>query len=149
MKPDKIYLSLVLLLILTTLSWISSCTHDAKLTDFPPVCFDRDVLPVFGPNCAIPRCHDGTGESQLALDNYPDILRTVVPYNPDASPSYKAITATWGENRMPPDQPLSLENRTIIRIWIEQGAFPTTCPDTVLPGSGVKTRLSYLPSINQ
>jgi hypothetical protein len=30
---------------------------------------------------------------------------------------------------MPPDNPLSLENRTLIRLWIEQGALPTTCPD--------------------
>jgi hypothetical protein len=30
---------------------------------------------------------------------------------------------------MPPDRPLSLENRTIIRVWIEQGSLLTICPD--------------------
>ena len=31
---------------------------------------------------------------------------------------------------MPPDNPISLENRTIIRLWIEQGAKQTICSDT-------------------
>jgi hypothetical protein len=140
MKPDKIYLSLALLVILTTLSWITSCTHDAKITDLPEVCFDRDVLPVYKNNCAISGCHDGGGESQMALDNYNSILQTVVPLNPDASQSYKAITTTWGENKMPPDQPLSLENRTMIRIWIEQGALPTTCQAAVAAGMTEEAR---------
>ncbi|MBG0857912.1 MAG: hypothetical protein IQL11_00305, partial [Bacteroidales bacterium] len=43
---------------------------------------------------------------------------------------------TSGENKMPPDQPLSLENRIIIRLWIEQGAMLTTCPDTTGQSSG-------------
>ena len=30
---------------------------------------------------------------------------------------------------MPPDRPLSLENRTILRFWILQGANPTSCQD--------------------
>ena len=63
MKPDKIYLSLVLLVILTTVSWISSCTHDANIADIPEVCFETDVLPIFKSSCAIPGCHDGGGES--------------------------------------------------------------------------------------
>jgi hypothetical protein len=35
---------------------------------------------------------------------------------------------------MPPNQPLSLENRTIIRLWIEQGAGLTVCPETTGTG---------------
>ena len=35
---------------------------------------------------------------------------------------YQAIISKW-ENHMPPSQPLSLENRTKIRVWIEQGAI--------------------------
>lgn len=137
MKPDKIYLSLALLLILTVISWITSCTHETKITDMPEICFEGDVLPIFANSCAISGCHDGTGESHQALDNYPDISHTVVPYNPDASRSYNAITATWGENKMPPDRPLSLENRTIIRIWILQGARLTICPViTMTDGAG-------------
>jgi len=128
MKPDKIYFSLAILLILTTVSWITSCTHDAKIADMPEVCFERDVLPIFTNSCAISGCHDGGGESRLALDNYVDISHFVVPGNPYSSRAYQAIIASMGENKMPPDQPLSLENRTIIRLWIEQGAGLIVCP---------------------
>jgi hypothetical protein len=127
MKPDKIYLSLSFLIILTTVSWITSCTHNADLTGLPDVCFERDVLWIYSNSCAIPGCHDGKGESGPALNNYTNIVNTVVPGNPGASSSYQAITSTWGENRMPPDQPLSLDNRTMIRVWIEQGATNPKC----------------------
>jgi hypothetical protein len=127
MKPDRIYLSLVLLIILTIVSWITSCTHDAKISDIPEVCFERDVKLIFTSNCAIAGCHDGMGESDLLLNDYTNISRSVVAGNPNSSRAYQAIIATMGENKMPPDQPLSLENRTIIRVWIQQGARPTVC----------------------
>lgn len=126
MKPDKICFSLFLLIIFTAFLWITSCTHTADITGIPDVCFDHDVLPIFQNSCAIPGCHDGRGESNLVLTNYADISRSVTPGNPGASRAYNAITNTYG-NKMPPNQPLSAENRTIIRIWIEQGARPTTC----------------------
>ena len=141
MKPDKIFLSLAMVIILTTTSWITSCTHKPNISDFPQICFDRDVLPIFQNNCAISRCHDGGGgrESAMALTNYSEISRSVVPGNPDASRIYKAITAKGGESTMPPGQPLSLENRTIIRIWIEQGAGSTTCPAGTTAGNDLKS----------
>ena len=83
----------------------------------------------------MPGCHDGGGrESRMTLNNYADIVRTVTAGNPNASRSYQAIIAKSGENMMPPGQPLSLTNRTLIRIWIEQGAGETTCPGS--PGTG-------------
>ncbi len=130
MKPDKIHFSLFLLIFFTAFSWITSCKHTADITDLPEVCFGRDVLPVFLNSCAITNCHDGQGESELVLLTYTDIIRGVVPGKPDASRIYNAITATWGENKMPPDQPLTLTNRTLIRLWIEQGASQTTCQQT-------------------
>jgi hypothetical protein len=127
MKPDKIYLSLTLLLLLTAFSWFSSCSHLADITNIPEVCFTGDILPIFNNNCAIPGCHDGGGrESRRAMNNYNDIVRDVSPGNPDASRLYQTIISKWG-NLMPPKQPLSLENREKIRIWIEQGAALTTC----------------------
>jgi hypothetical protein len=129
MKPDKICLSLTLIMTVTIISWITSCTHDAKISDFPEICFVRDVLPIFQNNCAITNCHDGGGrESHMALNNYTNIIQHIVPGNPISSSLYQTIIAGVGENKMPPDQPLSLDNRTIIRIWIQQGAKPTTCP---------------------
>jgi hypothetical protein len=127
MKPNKIYLSLSFLIILTAVIWITSCTHQADLTGLPEVCFERDVLPIYTNSCAIPGCHDGKGEAGPALNNYTNIVNTVVPGDPKASSSYQAITSTWGENKMPPDQPISIDNRTMIRVWIEQGALNTVC----------------------
>jgi hypothetical protein len=144
MKPYKIFQLLAMPVIIITFPWITSCTHDAKISDYPEICFTRDVLPIFQNNCAISRCHDGGGgESGRALDNYTSISRTVVPRNTGASSSYKAIIATWGENKMPPSQPLSLENRIIIRLWIEQGAGLTTCPTNSGTGQGIITGINY------
>jgi hypothetical protein len=133
MKPDKIYLSLIFLATIATISWITSCTHQANIVDVPEICFEGDVLPIFQNSCAISGCHDGRGEGR-ALDNYLDISHSVVAGNPGASRLYQAITATWGENKMPPNQPLSLANRTTIRLWIEQGALLTVCPETTATG---------------
>jgi hypothetical protein len=137
MKPDKITLSLALVMFFTTLVWIASCTHDPDITGLPEICFEGDVLPIYTNSCAISGCHDGQGESGMALNNYVDISHSVVPYNPDASPSYKAIITTWGEKKMPPGEPLTLENRTKIRLWIEQGALLTVCPEITGPGNGI------------
>jgi hypothetical protein len=137
MKPDKVLLSLALLIILTLFSWITSCTHVANIADIPEVCFTADVLPLFVNNCAIPGCHDGGGrESRMPLNNYADISRTVTAGNPNASRSYQAIITKSGENMMPPGHPLSLNDRTVIRIWIEQGAIESSpaCPVTINGG---------------
>ena len=134
MKSDKIYLSLTLIILLTAFSWFTSCTHIANIANIPEVCFTGDVLPILINNCAMAGCHDGGGrESHFALNNYADIIREITPGNPDASRIYQTIIAKWG-NRMPPKQPLSLENRTKIRVWIEQGATLTTCTDTTGTG---------------
>ena len=139
MKPDKISISIGLTSLIIALLWISSCTHEADITDIPEVCFEGDVLPIFANSCAISGCHDGKGESGLILNNYLDISHAVVPGDPNASKVYKAIIATMGENKMPPDQPLSLENRTIIRLWIDQGARLTICPEKTSTGGNSDT----------
>lgn len=137
MKPDKIYLSLALLMILITFSWFTSCTHVANIANIPEVCFTGDVLPIFINNCAMTGCHDGGGrESRMTLNNYADISGSVIPGNPNGSRAYQAIIAKRSENMMPPRQPLSLADRTIIRLWIEQGAGQTTCPGSTGNGGG-------------
>jgi len=136
MKFDKTYLSLALLIILTTVSWITSCTHKDNIW-YSPICF-KEVRQIFNNSCAYgTRCHNGTGERD-ALKTYANIRNSVVPGNPYASRSYQAIIATRGENMMPPNGPLSLENRTIIRLWIEQGAQDSTssCQDVNAKGGG-------------
>lgn len=129
MKVGRNYQTAFFLLITVVIRLITACTHKADISELPEICFERDVLPVFRNSCAISGCHDGQGESDLILGNYLDISHAVNPGRPFDSEVYKSIIATWGEERMPPDQPLSLENRTIIRVWIEQGALLTICPD--------------------
>ncbi len=135
MKPDKIVCSLLLLIIFTGFSWITSCTHGPDIKDLPLICVD-DIVQIFSANCGSLNCHDGQGESRFNLNNLADIINGVSPGNPDASRLYKAIIATSGENVMPPKQPLSLENRTIIRLWIEQGAQSIPCPPTAGTAGG-------------
>jgi hypothetical protein len=136
MKLNKIYIFLVSILFFTAVSWIISCTHNADISNLPEICFEGDVLPIFKNSCAISGCHDGNGESSLVLNNYLDISNSVVPGHPFSSKVYKSIIGTIGENRMPPDQPLSTYNRILVRLWIEQGALLTVCPGATGNGNG-------------
>jgi len=135
MKPDKIYLSLVLLIVVTVFSWSISCTHLSGIADMPEICFTGDIMPIISNNCAIPGCHDEGGESELSLNSFSEISGNVIPGDPYASRLYLPIIGR-GEELMPPGQPLSLENRIKIRVWIEQGAALTTCTDTTGFGGG-------------
>jgi hypothetical protein len=128
MKNVRIFLLLFLVLVLCSPLFISSCRHNADISDIPEVCFEGTILPILKNSCAIAGCHDGQGESGLRLDNYLDISHAVIPGKPFSSSIFKSITATMGESKMPPGQPLSVENRILIRLWIEQGAKLTVCP---------------------
>jgi mono/diheme cytochrome c family protein len=132
MRPDK---KILLFFLAGSVLVFTLCVHDAVMTDMPEVCFTGQVLPVFLNNCAITGCHDGSGEEAMALSSYSDISMYVRPGNANASPIYRSITSKWGQ-QMPPRQPLSIENRTLIRVWIEQGASETTCADTSSGNNG-------------
>jgi hypothetical protein len=133
MKIDKVCVFISIAVISFAFLWVSSCRHDPLIpSNIPAICFEKEVLPIFQNNCAMAGCHDGTGESGSAYNNYVDISHGVVAGDPNGSRLYQAIIARWGENRMPPNKPLSLENRMIIRLWIEQGANLTLCPDTTI-----------------
>lgn len=128
MKSATIFAFLFGLSAFAAIMFAGSCTHKPDLQDVPEICFESEVLPVFLNSCAISGCHDGSGEPDLVLNSYSNIMRGIKAGDPEGSKIYKSITQTSGEDRMPPDQPLSTDNRTIIRLWIEQGAKETTCP---------------------
>ncbi|MGB8492471.1 MAG: hypothetical protein WCE64_15560 [Bacteroidales bacterium] len=128
MKTGSTGIILIILFIVTLLLWSSGCMHNADLNNIDTLCFARDVLPVFTRNCALPQCHDGTGQSIVVLDNYPDIRASVVPGKPYESPSYKLVIKKTRTGRMPPGKLLPIGDRIFIRVWIEQGALETTCP---------------------
>jgi len=109
--------------------WSASCTHEpADIGELDTVCFDSQVLPLLQTSCGMSGCH-GSGYSQEGFDvsNYQTIMQAVSPGDPRGSELYKVITNINGENMMPPDLPLTKEQRTIIQVWIAQGAGETSC----------------------
>jgi ABC-type oligopeptide transport system substrate-binding subunit len=100
----------------------SSCNHDLEIpSDVPEVSFSKEVLPIFQTGCAISGCHDeNTAKDDEIYTNYQNIISSIDPGNPENSKSYKAMTNYF--ETMPPEKPLSSEDRTKIRVWILQGA---------------------------
>jgi len=115
-------------LLLTALFVTNSCKHEGIPADqLPEVCFQSEILPIFQNSCA--SCHGSThGEAGLNFSSYAGIMEAITPGNADKSKAYKAITSTF--QLMPPDNALPAEKRTLIRLWIEQGAKETTCGST-------------------
>jgi uncharacterized membrane protein len=90
-------------------------------------------LPVFQNSCGTSGCHDGRGEAGYVFTDYTSIMEAITPGNADKSKAYKAMTSTF--RLMPPNNALPESKRTIIRLWIEQGAQETTCGTPVTIGS--------------
>ncbi len=133
MKKNNL-LHLILITSLTVFLYsIFSCSHENMDPDlFPEICFESQILPIFQSSCAISGCHDNSGgEAGYDFRNYNGIVAGTVAGKPSSSPVYTSLSNIWGEGFMPPDQPLSENNRTLIRYWILQGARNTVCPDTI------------------
>ena len=98
---------------------VISCKHDGVPMDQLPQIPFSEVLPIFTQNCAT--CHGGNGESRgLAFTDYPSIMRSIQAGNSSKSPAYQAMISTF--QLMPPNNPLTTSQRTMIRLWIDQGA---------------------------
>lgn len=121
------YLSLLIIIVLLPgMFLINSCKHDGIPADqFRQICFTREVLPIFQ-TCAIAGCHDGNGgESGYAYTDYTSIMASITPGNANKSKAYQSMTSTI--QLMPPGNALPISSRTIIRLWIDQGAKETNC----------------------
>lgn len=108
----------------------TSCTHDPQgLAGLDTVCFETQILPLISNTCGVSGCHGGSsGRSELVLTDYQGIRAEVTPGKASSSRLYQAITTVWLGNLMPPNGPLSMEDRTLVKVWIEQGAKETKCP---------------------
>jgi hypothetical protein len=115
-----------------------SCTHEPEYFGInDTICFDTQVLPLIQNSCGISGCHDAlTAEEGFIAVNYESILSEVEPGDPSNSKLYTVTTDIWGENLMPPDNPLSASQRNIIQIWIAQGAKNTVCDTAGSGGNG-------------
>lgn len=105
---------------------VNSCKHEGVPADqLEQVCFNEQILPIFQNSCGTSGCHDSRGEAGYVFTDYASIMKAINPGNADKSKAYQAITSTF--QLMPPDNALPMSKRTLIRIWIEQGAKETTC----------------------
>jgi hypothetical protein len=107
---------------------INSCQHDTVgLDTVRTINFETEILPIFQANCTRTGCHGGTSQEGVKYNfsNYDGIREAVVPGKPEKSAAYTALISKW-DNLMPPDVPLSKEQRSLIRIWILQGAKNTS-----------------------
>ena len=119
---------------------LPSCEQEAGNTDgLRSVCFDTEVLPLFQSACATTDCHDAAAEGGYQLDSYESIREGITSRDIYKSKIYTTIIST-GENRMPPDSLMPIEQRMLIRVWIEQGAANIICteppdpdPDPITP----------------
>lgn len=128
-------------LVLITLFFTDSCVHDplgdtlsnaegptvSGCVSKGDVCFEGSILPIFLSSCARSNCHDSkTREEGYVLDSYANIVRKgISPGNANESKLYKVLFED-GEDRMPPDAPLSKAQSDSIAAWINQGAKNTT-----------------------
>jgi cytochrome c5 len=116
---------------------IPSCTHDpVGIENLDTICFDTQVLPILQSSCGKPGCHDGSSEGGFDASNYGTILQSVTPGDPRGSSLYQIITRINGDNMMPPEGPLTLTQRTIIEVWIAQGAHNVICVNDTSHGGG-------------
>lgn len=118
----------------------SSCTHETTLQPNleETVYFNTQVLPMFQNTCAVSGCHNSaTKKDGYDLSNYASIVsKGIIPGDATKSLIYKTIT---GESKlMPPNNPLPIDQRTLVKLWIDQGAEETIDPSS-LPDSVVVT----------
>jgi len=139
---------------------LSSCHHSADLSIAPPkppppgpefkcshdiIFFRNSVLPVILTGCARTGCHDETKHrSDLVLDSYSGIMSLVTPFDPQGSKLYKVLFSNPGK-RMPPDTPLSMDQKSVIYWWIAQGANSNKCDSTGCDSTNVTYTASIAP----
>jgi ankyrin repeat protein len=111
------------------LSAVSAVVVAREVQAPPKVDFARDVQPILRQHCF--ECHGPSQQMRgLRLDRRRDAMPNrvgangsrIVPGNSSASPVYRRLTGEGGVAQMPPQSPLSAEQISIIKTWIDQGA---------------------------
>ncbi len=112
---------------------LTSCKHDPLIPlDIDTICFEEQVLPVLQTSCGITGCHDaGTASEGFVAVSYETVINYVNPGDAKGSILYNVITDINAEHFMPPERPLTQQQRTLIHLWIAQGAMNTKCPSGI------------------
>lgn len=160
MNSQLYKIAVILVMIIMT-----SCHHDADLSIAPPkpappgfefkcshdsIYFRNFVLPVIISGCTKSGCHDeSTQRADLFLGNYEGIISLVSPFDPQGSVLYTVLfSSSESEQRMPPEIPLSMDQKSIIYWWIAQGAYNNRC-DSILCDSSLVTYATSIAPITQ
>lgn len=112
----------------------NSCSPDS-------IYFQQQVLPVFISNCAMSGCHDVTSHQDgIILSTYEGIRGEVKPWDLNDSEIWEKINESDPGDRMPPPprNPVSTEQKDIIRKWILQGAQNNSCVNASCDTTNVK-----------
>ena len=124
------FLFFLVFIFLITLHF-ESCKNDpVGLENLDTVCFNNQVLPVFTSSCALSGCHDtASRKGRFTATSYSSIMKYVSPGNAWKSKIYTIVSSPDNPDLMPPKPhtPLTLQQRTFIEVWIEQGAKDTQC----------------------
>jgi hypothetical protein len=111
----------------------STCSTDTAY-------FQQQVLPIFISNCALSGCHDAiTRQDGINLTTYTGIRNEVEPFDLNDSEIWEKITESDASDRMPPPprNPLSQQQKDVIRKWIMQGAKNNSCVSASCDTAGV------------
>lgn len=136
--PHFIYVLLILVTIVACRHYPQELAIDpgggggTEPCDPNKIYFQQQVLPILISNCTLSGCHDDAShEEGVILTTYLKVMTTgdINPGSPQNSELYEVITDTDPDKRMPPPprSPLSPDQITIIRQWIQQGALNLSC----------------------
>jgi hypothetical protein len=120
-----------------TISQLQSCSHEPiGIENLRTICFESEVLPMLQNSCGMSGCHDGHSEPSRSFvpTDYASIVKHVKPGNANGSTLYKVLGSSY-LTIMPPDRPLTKDQRTLIEVWIEQGAKDTKCDTSTISGN--------------
>jgi hypothetical protein len=123
-------ITLILSFLVTSISiFNNSCTHDpVDIALLDTVCFESQIFLLLQSSCGMNGCHtSGSYTRGFNITDYNSIVQSVKAGDPRHSKLYKIITDINSDNMMPPSQPLTKEQRTLIEVWIAQGAQDTKC----------------------
>ena len=109
---------------------LTTQAHNTVIAQTPTkVDFAQDVQPILRAHCV--ECHGPSQQMRgLRLDRRRDAMPNrvgangarIVPGNSSASPVYRRLVADGPGAQMPPQGPLSQDQISIIKTWIDQGA---------------------------
>ncbi len=123
MIKNTIKISAIIILFSTTLS-LNSCKHDIDLSTAPTISFKDDIQAIISGNCAMNGCHGDDSQSEFSLTSYSKVMSEgdIKAGNAKASKFYEVLLINFGEEKMPPNGPLTDVQIKKVFLWIEQGA---------------------------